>query len=254
MTFNIRRAGSDDGENGWDNRRSMVLRWLKQKSADVVGFQELMPEVRSFLEEELEEYRFVGCARSEKLDDEACCIAYRKNRFECIGEDTFWLSDAPNIPGSKLKSSGYWMRICTTAELFDRDSGKRFRIYNTHLDNDSEQSRIDGLAVINRRMEQDQRTNPLPALLMGDFNATPESKVLKYARTHFPMEMLDVSELESLPENFTYHGFFKEETIKIDYIFASPEFHLNGSLLGNDHENGIYLSDHYPLLADLTLT
>ena len=52
----------------------------------------------------------------------------------------------------------------------------------------------------------------------------------------------------------TFHNFFRgDELCKIDYIFASPQLHVQAAGRWTDEERGVYLSDHYPVWAELTL-
>lgn len=251
MSFNIRRAGSTDGHNVWDNRKELVINWLKKQKADIIGFQELMPEVYDCLRSALPEYQFVGCGRTDQLDDEACAIAYLRSQAGLISEETFWLSDTPAIPGSKFTYSGYWTRVCTAAILLHRPSGKRIRVMNTHLDYDSDQSRTGGLRVIYNYIKSAERKESLPTLLMGDYNDEPGTPVMNYAASAAPLALKDFSTLEGLKENYTYHGFYKDDLKKIDYIYGTAGFDFRGNELGTDEKNGVYLSDHFPVIANL---
>ena len=53
----------------------------------------------------------------------------------------------------------------------------------------------------------------------------------------------------------TFHNFYRgqEPCCKIDYLFATPQWKSAGVCRWMDEENGVYLSDHYPICARLTL-
>ena len=50
---------------------------------------------------------------------------------------------------------------------------------------------------------------------------------------------------------YTFHGYGKESTEKIDYIYVRGNLECKGFEKWTVCENGVYLSDHYPVCADL---
>jgi endonuclease/exonuclease/phosphatase family metal-dependent hydrolase len=51
----------------------------------------------------------------------------------------------------------------------------------------------------------------------------------------------------------TFHGFQNADPVKIDYIFMSHELAscVKDAAIWDDTVNGTYLSDHYPVCAEL---
>ena len=83
-------------------------------------------------------------------------------------------------------------------------------------------------------------------MLMGDLNASPEDEAIvkcnRYEGTSEVSENVTV----------TFHK-YGTESKKLDYIFMSDEL---AKVAGNaeawtDMQNGIYLSDHYPVCTQL---
>ena len=252
ITFNIRRSACDDGANRWEVRAPHVIQWLGQQQAHILCFQELMPDAARFLQQHLPGYEWAGCGRSAELEDEHCRIAWRGDHFAATGWETFWLSDTPALPGSKFsKGCTVWPRICTVVELYHRSSGRRFRVYNTHLDHACEYSKQEGVRVLSQRIARDHREEPLPYLLMGDFNATPDSAVVRQIFDSAPAPLADFSDLRGAPCDITYHGYGLDAPCKIDYLLATSEWGLQQRYLGTYQCQGVYLSDHYPIIADL---
>lgn len=252
ITFNIRRSACDDGDNRWEARAPHVIQWLKEQLAHIVCFQELMPDASQLLQQHLPGYEWAGCGRSATLEDEHCRIAFRRDDFAAIRWETFWLSDTPALPGSKFsKGCTVWPRTCTMVELYQRSSGRRFRVYNTHLDHDCQYSKLEGVRVLFDRIQKHQLENPLPFLLMGDFNSTPESDVIRQVFEATPVPLLDFSDLSGESCDITYHGYGLDSPCKIDYLLATSEWELRHRYIDTYVCQGVSLSDHYPIIADL---
>ena len=92
VTFNIRCDFGQDGANSFIYRRPLILEKIRQEKPDIIGFQEVLPHVAAWLKENLTEYYIAGCGREKDLTGEAMIIAYRKERFQSVSLETFWLS------------------------------------------------------------------------------------------------------------------------------------------------------------------
>ena len=84
VTFNLRCDNNHDGENRWQFRKGIVLDRLEAEAADVVGFQEVKPEMADFLRRHLNGYLCVGCGRSAEFAGENNMIAFRQDRYELM--------------------------------------------------------------------------------------------------------------------------------------------------------------------------
>lgn len=110
VTFNIRCDYGEDGDNNFVYRKPLILEKISQEKPDIIGFQEVRPHVAVWLKENLPEYYVVGCGRGEDLAGEAMVIAYRKNRYQIVSLETFWLSPTPYVPGPVMRC-----RVCARA-------------------------------------------------------------------------------------------------------------------------------------------
>ena len=154
VTFNIRCDYGQDGENNFCFRRPLILEKLRRERPDLICFQEVLPHVATWLKEELADYYVIGCGRSETLEDEQMTVAYRKDRLNLIQMETFWLSDTPNVPGSRYPRQSICPRTAAEA-LFEDLSGKTvFRLVNTHLDHEYPEARAQGLSQILQKLSQ----------------------------------------------------------------------------------------------------
>lgn len=127
------------------------------------------------------------------------------------------------------------MRACSWIDLMLPDK-RKVRVGVTHLDvaND-DQVRISMLATINSVMLTD---NELPTLLIGDFNATPESDTMNYAR--FRWQDIGVGTGNTISST--------NPTKRIDYVMGYPKSWIKKSYL-IVCEPG--LSDHCFIIADV---
>ena len=243
VSFNIRCDYGQDGANNFEFRKDLIVNTIRREQPDMIGFQEVLPHVRTMLEESLPEYLFVGCGRGVHFDDESMTVALKKDTVELLMLDVFWLSDTPKKPGSRFEEQSNCPRMCTHALLHLKGDDRPFHLYNTHLDHISSKARQMGLGAVLKRIREDQADWACPAILMGDFNAEPGSDEIDLM-DGMP-EMVCVS--QGLPG--TFHDFGRlEEPMKIDYIYAMG-MESEGCRLWTDREGEVFLSDHYPVEA-----
>jgi len=251
LTYNLQVQGGPPFPF-FSGRGDYVAERIPALDVDVIGFQEVTDEMRDFLREKLPDYAFVGHGREADFTDESMLIGYRRDRFEPIALDTFWLSDTPHVPGSRFFSDqSSCPRICTVLELMHRESLRRFRVYNLHLDHVGEIARNQGMSLVLSRIARDYAGDPLPVILGGDFNDIPASKVIRAVSSFKGAgeDFRDVTE----DVGITYHEYQPDDpsrTMKIDYVFTNAPCDASLSCTVKDHtEEGMYLSDHYPILT-----
>lgn len=252
-TFNIRCDVQADGVNSFDRRKNLILREFPKYEADIIGFQEVLPHVREWLEENLSGYAVAGTGRSADYGGEHTVIAYRTERLRLVSLDTFWLSDTPRVPGSRFATDqSVCPRICTAAVFLARDTNRLLRVYNTHLDHVGPLARAQGMTLILTRIAQDDALYPgVPVVLTGDFNARPDSPVIAQTAA-FSSCGSPLCDLSAQVDG-SFHAYHPDRTmLKIDYIFTNAACTEPARAL-TDTENGVFFSDHYPLLAEIDL-
>jgi endonuclease/exonuclease/phosphatase family metal-dependent hydrolase len=246
-TFNI-RTPIDKPPNAWTCRVDRVRALIQRHGFDLMGLQEATEkQIDDLL---TEGWAYVGVGRDDgKRGGEASCIFYKKARFEVLDSGTFWLSETPEIPGSKSWDTAC-TRICTWARMTDRKSGKAFIYFNTHLDHVSPTAKENGMALIVKRIKAIDKG--IPVLLTGDMNSGPESKPITLAKA----VLKDAKVLSRTPHTGplgTSNGFNfkKEKTSRIDYIFVSTGISVLTHATLDDSEHSLYPSDHFPVVAEL---
>ena len=247
LTFNLRIQVEEDGINAFFNRTNRVLDCINTYQPDIIGFQEANAPMRAFLRENLKNYTVIGCGRYKNYNGESTPIAFRNDIFELISLDTFWLSDQPNVPGSRYPGDQSGCpRLCITALLKHADCERPFRFYNTHLDHVGENARLlESKQLIGYISEHPERF-----VLTGDFNALPDTPEIR-AFADCGLGIKDVT----ANLGGTFHAFGQEEIpAKIDYIFTNAPCDESKTFIVPDSGvNGVYISDHFPVCTTVEM-
>lgn len=249
VTFNIRCDFGQDGDNRFECRKPLILKKIQKEQPDILCFQEVLPHVAQWIKDNLTDYIVVGCGRDEQLRGEQMTVAFRKARFNLMEMQSYWLSPTPYVPGSRYPEQSNCPRICTELVLEDVEEQRVFRMVNTHLDHVGTLARKLGLTQILNHLQQVQLCPDAPVIIAGDFNATPESE-----------EMAVFNDYPGYTDatkgiGVTYHGYLRPEvSVCIDYIFIKGAVACDHVEKWTDVENGVCLSDHYPVCAELRWT
>lgn len=253
MTFNLKTDHIFVGKSKWEVRSEVVYEIFKDLDCDIVGAQEVNNNMYEDITKKIIDYNIIGNARSKRYFVERNNIFIKKGH-EIINETTFWLSKNPHQEGSSLWYSMF-PRICTTALVSINDN--RVRVYNTHLDCLLPSSRAFGLKKITEFIEKNHLEEKIPIILMGDFNASPNSKLIKDFNSGVfnKKKFVAVQEVNKAlyEENTFRHKRGENKNVHIDYIYVSEEFNIKHAEIIKYSKNGVFPSDHYPLVADLEL-
>ena len=252
MTFNMRISTPVDGDNWFRNRKPKIAEVIRRENPDIIGFQEVNEEMQDFLTEAFPEYIILGHGRKENYSWEGTPIAYRKSRFLLHTFRERWLSLEEDLPGSRLHGMGQsdCPRVFLCAELIDRTCYKPFSFYNVHLDHLYETA---AQTVETALLYKDIGASPFPYVLTGDFNAMPDSTVVKtILATNGRLGTVNAT------ENIggTFHGFGRYEPAvdQIDYVFTNMKTDSAASyLVPDDNTCGYYYSDHYAVCAYVSI-
>lgn len=254
VSFNVRLSIAEDGINSFIHRSGAMLTKIKKESPDIIGFQEVYPDCADFFTENLPEYHYIYNRRNNDLTGEGLLMAVKKELFYILGADYFWMSETPDIPASRFEDQSGCPRITQCITIQDKQTAKIFRIYNTHLDHIGDKARIEGIKCLLKYAKRRDEIFPAPIFLMGDFNAFPDSETILYCNNYKEMPIADLT--ADIP--VTFHDFGKRlpnNGVKIDYIYTNKEF-LKNKISGeiwDDVKDGIYLSDHYPVVVKILL-
>jgi endonuclease/exonuclease/phosphatase family metal-dependent hydrolase len=248
-TFNLRNFTAQDGENSWAFRVGAVAEAMRATGAAVIGTQEGYLAMLRDLEPLLPEFRWEGLGRRGDGEDEFCAVFHRP---EAAAEEVghFWLSETPDVPGSSSWGSSL-PRMCTWVRL-RLAGGQRLLCYNTHLDHQSAEARERGIRLICARLFARRQEDGLPALLLGDLNATPDSAVVRFLREESGL-VDSFGALGGADPGGTFHAFRGGGGPTIDYIFGTPDLAFAETAVCREPVAGRHPSDHHPVAATVRL-
>ncbi|SBW06266.1 conserved exported hypothetical protein [uncultured Dysgonomonas sp.] len=257
MSFNIRYDNPDDSLNNWQYRKDVAAKTIKNQNADIVGTQEVLVNQLNDLKSRLPEYNAIGVGREDGIEKgEYSAILYKKDRFKGIKSGYFWLSETPEVAGSK-GWDGACERIATWAILEDISSKKQLFFINTHLDHVGKIARQEGVTLLLSRANA--LANGLPIIMTGDFNATPESDVIKHVTdVNSPEHLIHSKDIavEKSRTDWTFHGFGKvpmERREFIDYVFVSKGIKVAKHSVLPEKLDDIFISDHSVVVAQIEI-
>lgn len=254
LTYNIRLDTTSDGVNQWPNRKEKVANLLHKEAPHIFGVQEALRNQMGDLEVLMPGYGWYGAGRDDgKAAGEYSAIFFKKEIFERKDSGTFWLSEKPEVPGSKSWDAAI-TRLCSWVKLVEKTSGKLFFVFNTHFDHIGEMARLHSMELIAKKVKEIAGNQPF--ILMGDFNSEPESEPYAVAQDKSRWNLTDAWDADKNNANAepcTFTGFAVKdaECRRIDFIFTSLVFKVKSSRIIPDNDGTYYPSDHLPVVADL---
>lgn len=258
MSYNIRYANPQDGEDVWSARRDTVAATLS--AADICGLQEVLVSQLNDLRERLPQWDWYGVGRDDgTAQGEMVPIGFRKERLELLDKGTFWLSAQPTAVG-KPGWDAALPRIASWARLRDRVSSAEFLFLNTHFDHRGKQARAESGALLRTWLAEHRQA--LPVIVTGDFNAQlsdqPLMNLLMADRSAGALVLQDArsraAKADTGPTG-TWNAFKKiAEGSRIDHILVAAPITVDEFLtLDPRTSTGRFGSDHLPISARVQL-
>ena len=253
-SFNIRMDNPNDSLNSWPYRKDRASAYISDNHIDIIGMQEVLHHQLNDFRERLPEYDYVGIAREDgKTQGEYAPIFYRKDRFEVLDSNTFWLSQYPDSVGF-IGWDGACTRIATWAKLKEKKSGKIFMAVNTHFDHVGVLARKNAALLIIEKIKEIAGDHP--AFLTGDFNVTKKSEAYRTITTN-EFVLKDSRKVAEKRTGcpYTFHNFGRipqKKCTTIDFIFVTPQIEVEEYKVDEEKRDGSgYLSDHNPVLINM---
>ena len=205
MTFNLRYASADDGDNSWINtnqspqRRDVAVGIMTSRNPDVIGFQEGEDGQLDYLAAQLPAYEFVRRRPSGGNGGaENAAFAFKTNQIELLDRDVFSLGPAPgggywnHTPGTNFNPYVFFSgmtytfpRLALRGHMRWRATGQEFLFHTTHFDlyntvNQGEtQVKSASLIVDDARARNDRMPSSPLSIVVGDFNGSQNDNAWK---------------------------------------------------------------------------
>lgn len=257
MTFNIRLNTASDSLNAWPHRKDFVASQILFHDVHLLGVQEALHDQMMDLQARLPQFKSVGGGRDDgKEKGEYSAIFYDSTRLQLMRTGMFWLSETPDVPGSKSWDAAI-TRMVTWARFRDRKTKKVFYAFNTHFDHIGKVARRESAHLILRKIKE--LAGNTPVVLTGDFNAKPSDEPIRViSNPEDPLHLQDSKALSATghygPEG-TFTGFRSHELDKepIDHIFLKGNWKVEKHASISQTWGGRFASDHFAVLAWLKL-
>lgn len=250
-TYNVRYDNKGDSGNLWVNRYPVIKALVLFHDFDIFGTQEALRHQIDSLSANLPGYAWYGSGRDDgQSKGEHSAIFYKKNKYKALGKGDFWLSETPEKPGPGWDAR--LNRICSWLQLQDVKSKKKFYVFNVHYDHQGVKARQESSKLILEKIKTIAGNNPV--LLTGDFNGDHNSEWYKLIANS--NVLLDTYRLVKSPyaNNGSFNSFsVPSSTAIIDHIFVSKQFSVKRWGILTDSYFGKFPSDHFPVVADVTL-
>jgi endonuclease/exonuclease/phosphatase family metal-dependent hydrolase len=256
MTFNIRYANPNDGDDQWKFRKENLASMLPFYEVDICGMQEVLLSQADDLKTLLPNFKYVGVGRTDgKKEGEFSPIFYNADKISLLETKTFWLSKTPNVPSKGWDAA--LPRIVTWAKFKFNDSAKGkkpFYVFNTHFDHLGAQARTESAKLILKKIGEIAAGQNV--IITGDLNATPLEEPVQLLKD----ELIDARSMSKLPhfgpQNSTFNAFDTKETDGrlIDYIFLNSykiKVMKHGTL--SNTWAGHFASDHHAVIASIII-
>ncbi|KAI0772986.1 Endonuclease/exonuclease/phosphatase [Trametes elegans] len=279
------------GEQPWSTRRIKVFQHLESEGVVLAGFQEaLVRQVTDLAELLGNGWGWVGVGRDDGVAaGEFSPIFYKKSDVELVSNDSFWLSDTPDVP-SKFPGAGS-VRICTATHLVLKTgpgAPVHFTYLNTHLDDQSDAQRRLAASMLLVRARYEAFHTKGPVIITGDFNspatgtdsgayqiitgqlapvAINQTFADKYSVPGSVLPNFTMLDLKGQVPRSAVSGDFATYTgfnapgdssvySRIDFVYGgsngkwtSTAYKVGSSLT----DDGVLASDHRPVFAEITL-
>lgn len=244
-------------------REEMMTAFVGEWLPDSIGMQEVTTTWRKSLEATCfgEQYSSVG--ESKTSTGEMNAIFYRNDKFTLVDSGTFWLSDTPDVVGSKVEGSSE-PRTCTWARLKSKKTAAEFVHLNVHLDINGSEVRLKQGQVL---MEFIQTLGDVPLILTGDLNQSR----MKSDETMYPLyqqltqtlsdarltaaDTVSPTEWASMTRYHLEPDYYNPARQPIDYVFYTPA-HFEPTVYRNIvkiRDEVFTISDHWAQYAEFTV-
>lgn len=254
MTFNVRLDIPSDSANNWQHRKDNACQMINYYHPDLLGMQEVLHNQMEDLKQGLPQYTAIGVGRDDgKEAGEYSPVFFNTERFTLVDSGNFALSEHPENFGVKGWDASY-NRISTWVILQEKSNGKKLAFFNTHLDNDGAVARKEGARLILNKIKE--IAPDMPAIITGDFNCKLGEEPLQVLEAG-GMKNSSAEATVAYGPSWSFHDFGRlplEERVLLDYVFVTDGARVDRYRVIQDTPDNGFLSDHFPVLVNMTLT
>ena len=252
-TYNIRYDSPGDSGNLWVDRGPVVANLIRFYDFDILGTQEGLKNQLDDIENSLEYYARYGSGRDDGKDKgEHSAIFYKKEKFTLLDSGDFWLSETPDKPSLGWDAT-CCNRICSWVYLEIKSSHKKFYFFNAHFDHQGVIARKESSKLVIRKINE--IAGGAPVIFAGDLNGSRETEWYHTIASSQTLTDTYSSTNHPYANNGSFNGFGRNLGTKdiIDHIFSTQHFETHRWGVLTDTYDGKFPSDHFPILAEVSL-
>ena len=270
-TFNIRYANTSDtypdgSSAAWKDRSTSVKKFFDTVKPDLVGLQEVRKEQSQWFSAQLSaDYGYYDVGRDSNSGSsvtsaggEGVGILYRKDRFELVSKDFFWLDQSTRSLPEKNSDGTYgaWnsacRRITLSVVLKDKKHGDALiYFFPTHYDHKSTTARKNSADLMVTQMKNvtkatDLKNAGVVMFHVGDLNTQSDNAQLQSLNDNLFYARMTAAGTDKYTG--TFNGFGDSNSI-IDHIYYGGKAVKPVKYWVDRTNYGVpFLSDHYPVL------
>ena len=265
MSYNIRFGSATEKkpEFEWKIRQAATPALIEDYAPDIIGVNEPEWDQHEFILRSCRDYAGYDIPRDpSSKEKESEPIYWNRKKIKPLKLGVFWRSKTPEVPSKSWGARHY--DLATWGIFKFKETGEKFFFMNIHLDSQSAEARREGLKLAHERCTS---LNPegLPVILSGDFNMRQNCDEIIEFDSLMPNARLTAENIISdLP---TFHGFGRfvgdylydaenksKNRVTLDYIYWRGFSRcISYETITKSYENVPFLSDHYPIIAELEL-
>lgn len=252
-TYNLRYANTRDTGNLWVDRAPVVSNLIRFHDFDIFGTQEALKNQLDDISTALPQYSRYGLGRDDGIDKgEHSAVFYKTDRFKLLNKGDFWLSQTPGKPSLGWDAICCY-RICSWVYLQEKKSKRKFYFFNAHFDHQGVVARKESSKLILEKIKEIAGNEPI--LFTGDLNGSQSSEwYLTIANSNVVKDTYKEVKYPYVNNaSFNAFGAAKRSYDIIDHIFISNQFSVSKWGILTDTYFGKFPSDHFPVLAEVTL-
>lgn len=238
----------------------LIAQFINDWNVDILATQEIHVSHAKKFDEAIPGFSWFGVGRDNGLQSgdggETATIFYKTDKFELLDQNTFWLSETPEKPGSKSWGASD-VRIVTWGKFLIKSLSKVIFVFNTHYDHISSLSRKESSKLLRNKMREIAGLSPI--IVTGDFNCSELSEPYNILIANDPEDLIisnteKICSSEPFGPSGSYNDFNYDNPFeRIDFIFTNQYFRVPNCGIINEKPDGEFISDHFPVYVELEM-
>lgn len=272
-TFNLRYANTadtypDGSSAAWSVRAPAVKKFVEATDPDLIGLQEVRKEQSQYFTSNFgTEYGYYDVSRDNSSGStvataggEGIGVLYKKDRFELIQKDFFWLDETTRTLPAKNSDGTYgaWNSACRRVTVYVKLKDKKHNdtvvyFFPTHYDHKSTVARKNAADLMITQIKnlckvEDIKNADCVIFHVGDLNTAYDGAELKSLNDNMNYARLSVKSTDAYTG--TFNGFKNTDSGSlIDHIYFGGRSVEPKEYWVDKTNYGVpFISDHYPVL------